>query len=107
MQILNHPILGETFKGEITFYFDGKLLKARKGQTVAAALIANGFKKFGVSRKMEQPRGLFCANGRCCSCFMTVNGLDHVLTCMTLVEEGMKISPNDGDPDVRRDPDED
>lgn len=107
MQILNHPVLGDTFKEEITFYFEGKPLKAKKGQTVSAALMANGIKKFGLSRKLRQPRGLFCANGRCCSCFMTVNGLDHVLTCMTLVEEGMRVSLNNSDPDVRRDLDED
>lgn len=103
MQIWDHPVLGETSKEEITLYFEGEPLKARKGQIVAAALMANGIKKLGVSRKLRQSRGLFCANGRCCSCFMTVNGLDHVLTCMTLAEEGMRISINNGDPDVRRD----
>ncbi|GGB45728.1 (2Fe-2S)-binding protein [Virgibacillus dakarensis] len=89
-------------EGEISFYFNGKLLKAKQGQTIAAALMANGIKKLGVSRKLQQPRGLFCANGRCCSCFVSVNELDHVLSCMTLVEEGANIYSNDGDPDVRR-----
>ncbi|MEW9676895.1 (2Fe-2S)-binding protein [Lentibacillus sp. L22] len=87
---------------EIFFYFNGKMLKARQGQTIAAALMANGIKKFGISRKLQQPRGLFCANGRCCSCFVSVNDLDHVLSCMTLIEEGAIIHSNDGDPDVRR-----
>ncbi|MFC7395342.1 (2Fe-2S)-binding protein [Scopulibacillus cellulosilyticus] len=103
MGILNHPVLGENRKEEITIFLNGKPLKARKGQTVAAALMANGIKKFGITRKLQQARGLFCANGRCCSCFMSVNGLDHVLACMTLAEEGMNIQLNEGDPDVRRD----
>lgn len=87
---------------EVTFYFNGYLLKAIKGQTLAAALMANKIKKFGISRKLQQSRGLFCANGRCCSCFVSVNDLDHVLSCMTLVEEDMRVASNDGDPDMRR-----
>ena len=87
---------------EVTFYFNGHLLKAKKGQTIAAALMANKIKKFGISRKLQQSRGLFCANGRCCSCFVSVNDLDHVVSCMTLVEEDMRVGSNDGDPDMRR-----
>ena len=34
---------------------------------------------------------------------MTVNGEDHVRTCMKMVEDKMEIFPNMGDPDVRRD----
>ncbi|ASK62417.1 sarcosine oxidase subunit alpha [Virgibacillus phasianinus] len=96
-----HPIFGKSIKKEVPFYFNGELLKAREGQTVAAALMANGIKKLGVSRKLQQSRGLFCANGRCCSCFVSVNELDHVLSCMTLVEKGMKVDSNNGDPNVR------
>ena len=92
---------------EVTFYFNGHLLKAKKGQTIAAALMANKIKKFGISRKLQQSRGLFCANGRCCSCFVSVNDLDHVLSCMTLVEEDMCVVSNNGDPDIRRGKDED
>lgn len=101
MTTLIHPVLEGKFEKVINFYFNGKLLEAKKGQTIAAALMANGIKKFGNSRKLKQSRGLFCANGRCFSCFVSVNDLDHVLSCMTLVEEGMEVFPNNGDPDVR------
>jgi len=97
MNTFSHPI-----SEEVTFYFNGDLLNAKKGQTIAAALMANKIKQFGKSRKLQQSRGLFCANGRCCSCFVSVNGLDHVLSCITLVEEDMKVASNDGDPDIRR-----
>lgn len=86
---------------EIPFYFNGKRLKARQGQTIAAALFANGIKKLSVSRKLQQPRGLFCATGRCCSCFVTVNELEHVLSCMTLVSEGVIVFSSDTDPNIR------
>ncbi|MBU5211604.1 (2Fe-2S)-binding protein [Heyndrickxia oleronia] len=103
MHINNHPILGERLHDPVTIYFNGNPLRAYKKQTVAAALIANGVKKFGESRKLMQARGLFCSRGRCCSCYMTVNGEDHVRTCMKMVEDKMEIFPNMGDPDVRRD----
>lgn len=102
MEIVRHPIMGELYQKEITFYFNDKAFTARCGQTVAAALMRNGIRKFGVSRKMNQARGLFCANGRCCSCFMTVNGQEHVRTCITQIENGMHVKQNLGDPDVRR-----
>ena len=102
MHIEHHPVLGRQLKEIVTIYYNDKPYKAYKQQTVAAALIANGIKKFGVSRKNLQPRGLFCSLGRCCSCYMTVNGEDHVNTCMTRVKEGMKIYPNIEDPKVGR-----
>ncbi|QKY70212.1 (2Fe-2S)-binding protein [Lentibacillus sp. CBA3610] len=105
MQIINHPVLEDTVNDEITFHLDGKSFKAYKGQTVAAALMANDIKKFGHSRKLQKSRGLYCANGRCCNCFMTIDGLDHVLACMTLVEDNMRISLNNSDPDIRSDRD--
>lgn len=107
MDILEHPVLGQLPQQEkIMFYFEGQALAARPGQTIAAALIGNGVFNFGHSRNLVKPRGLFCANGRCCSCYMTVNDVEHVRTCVTLVEEGMRIRRNSSDPDVRRVPDE-
>jgi sarcosine oxidase, subunit alpha len=103
MHIENHPVLGKQLHEPVTIYFNGHAYQAYKNQSVASALIANGMKKFGVSRKLVQSRGLFCSQGRCCSCYMTVNGENHVRTCMKKVEEGMEIYQNLEDPDVRRD----
>lgn len=103
MHIKHHPVLGQQLKKTVTIYFNDEPYTAYEQQTVAAALMANEIKRFGLSRNLIQPRGLFCSRGRCCSCYMTVNGEDHVRTCMTKVEEGMKIYPNDEDPEVRRD----
>ncbi|AGE23847.1 MULTISPECIES: (2Fe-2S)-binding protein [Geobacillus] len=103
MHIKNHPILGSCLQEPVTFYFNDQPYTAYKQQTVAAALIANGIRMFGLSRKLVQPRGMFCARGRCCSCYMTVNGEDHVRTCMIKVEEGMRVYPNLEDPEIRGD----
>ncbi|WP_066304463.1 (2Fe-2S)-binding protein [Bacillus sp. FJAT-29814] len=101
MHIKQHPILGEQLQKQLTIYFNDEPYTAYEQQSVAAALLANGIKKLGVSRNLVQPRGMFCSRGRCCSCYMTVNGEDHVRTCMIKVVDGMKIFSNNGDPQVR------
>ncbi|WP_257347365.1 (2Fe-2S)-binding protein [Pseudalkalibacillus decolorationis] len=102
MEITNHPTLGKQIDEEVTFTFEGMPLTVQKGKTVAAALMTHRVRKLGVSRKLIQPRGLFCANGRCCSCFMTIDGKEHVRSCMTLVQNGMNVLQNNSDPNVRK-----
>lgn len=108
MEITNHPVYGQIEESKVvTIFLEGKPLPAREGQTVAAALMANGIYKLGHSRMSSQPRGLYCANGRCQSCLMTIDGVEHVRSCHTLVKDGMQIKQNTGDIDVRRSPHED
>ena len=45
----------------INFTFDGRALKARPGQTLAAALLDNGIKLVGRSFKYHRPRGILSA----------------------------------------------
>ncbi|WP_121639144.1 (2Fe-2S)-binding protein [Virgibacillus sp. Bac330] len=101
MQLEKHPITGRKAGKEIQFLFNGELLKAKEGQTVAAALMANGIKEFGKSRKLLQSRGLYCATGRCTNCFVTINGLEHSISCTTVLEDGMKVESNNADPTRR------
>jgi sarcosine oxidase, subunit alpha len=107
MDIVNHPVLGGLPEGRtVTIDFEGKKLSAREGQTIASALMANGVYTLGHSRKLSQPRGVYCGNGRCQSCLMTIDGVEHVRSCSTLVRDGMTVKQSTGDPDVRRDPHE-
>ena len=47
LRIENHPVLGEYIKGkEVKITFDGKVITAYKGETIATALIASGIKVF-------------------------------------------------------------
>jgi len=84
----------------VTIYFEGREFRAREGQTVAAALMANGIYKLGQSRNLSQARGLYCGSGRCQSCLMTIDGVEHVRSCITIVRDGMVIKQSIGDPDV-------
>ena len=94
--IKNHPILDFEHGPEVTFTFDGKELKGYEGEPIAVALTANGVRVFRVSPLMKRPRGFFCAIGKCSSCFMTVDGVPNVRTCVTPLEAGMKVETQKG-----------
>jgi sarcosine oxidase subunit alpha len=107
VDIVDHPVLGRLpWKRCITIYFEGNALLVREGLTVAAALMAKGEYRLGYSRNLSQPRGLYCANGRCQSCLMTIDGVDRVRSCITLVHDGMTIAQSIGDPDLGGNPHE-
>lgn len=77
---------------EITF--DGRLIRASAGCTVAAALANAGVA--AIRRSVSgDPRGVFCAMGACQECRVTINGVAHRRACMTVVAPGMVV---DGGP---------
>ncbi len=97
MRIKDHPILGElNEKKEVEIIFDGKKIKAYEGEMISAALIASGVKVFRYTSKYNQPRGIFCAIGRCTDCVMEVDGRANVRTCITPVKQGMVINTQKG-----------
>ncbi|MCL4415771.1 MAG: (2Fe-2S)-binding protein [Actinobacteria bacterium] len=97
MRIKNHPILGEELRNkEIEIVVDGKMIKAYKGEMIASAIVASGIKIFRYTSRYNEPRGLFCAIGRCTDCVMEVNGKPNVRTCVTPVETGMVINTQKG-----------
>jgi len=89
---MRHPVLGDAKEREIIhFTYNGKPLEAYEGESVAAALIANGIRVFRHSSKKHEPRGVFCAIGHCTDCVMRVDGVENVKTCVTRVKEGMEV----------------
>ena len=82
---------GEGAGWPVRFFFEGRPLGARAGDTVAAALTRNGVRVFGRSSKFHRPRGLRCGNGTCSCCAMRVDGLPGVRTCVTPVREDMVV----------------
>ncbi|HHW67550.1 MAG: hypothetical protein PWP07_103 [Epulopiscium sp.] len=96
-RIMEHPILGKMEdKKEVAIWVDGKILKAYEGEMIAATLLANGIKVCRYTRKRKEPRGVFCAIGRCTDCVMVVDGIPNVRTCITPVRDGMKIETQKG-----------
>ncbi|WP_096185552.1 (2Fe-2S)-binding protein [Evansella halocellulosilytica] len=91
-RINHHPILGVTDKREeVTFSFDSKKITGLKGDTIAAALLANGIRTLRVQEEYGTPRGFYCNIGHCYECRITVNSQSGVRACMTPIEENMEV----------------
>lgn len=92
--------LGSASGGDtVTLTFAGRPVTARGGETIAAALVANGLLTQGRARTGEL-RGVFCGMGVCHDCLVTVDGRAGLRACMTKVADGMRIDPQAGRPAV-------
>jgi len=98
-RLQKHPILPALPAHEIQFYWKDHPLQARLGETIAAALFANGIRVFGHHPKDHSPQGLFCANGQCSQC-MVLDEDRPVKACMEVVKAGHHIYPLDGLPQL-------
>ena len=96
-RIEEHPILGKAENGKLVkFSFDGREMTGYEGEPIAVALKENGVMVHRYTMKKHEPRGIFCAIGRCTDCVMIVNGRANIRTCITPLEEGMKIQTQYG-----------
>lgn len=75
---------------------DGKVIKAKEGEPILAALLANNIIVNRYTLKRKEPRGLFCGIGQCTDCAMIVDGTPNVRTCITPVKAGMVIETQYG-----------
>ena len=97
MRIENHPILDTFEKGrEVQFTYDGREMTGYEGEPIAEALHAAGVMVHRYTTKKHEPRGMFCAIGRCTDCVMIVNGKTNIRTCITPLEEGMVVETQYG-----------
>ncbi len=98
-RIVEHPVLPVEQREEITFYWDGTPYKAKRGEVISSALIANNIRIFGHHHKDESAQGIFCANGQCAKCTVIANGIP-VKSCMTKVAENMVVESVNGLPEL-------
>jgi predicted molibdopterin-dependent oxidoreductase YjgC len=70
---------------------DGERIVAPAQQSIAAALLAAGRNVLRHGPAGE-PRGLYCGIGACFECRVHVAGRGVVLSCVTPVEAGMRIT---------------
>jgi predicted molibdopterin-dependent oxidoreductase YjgC len=80
----------------VEFSFDGRTLQGREGEPIAMALKALGVMTHRYTTRRHEPRGVFCAIGRCTDCVMVVDGHPNVRTCITPLKEGMVVQTQHG-----------
>ncbi len=76
---------------EISFIFNGEKFSGAQGQSVAAALIANGQRELRRTRFGEEPRSIFCGIGICFDCVVTINGVANQRACLIEISSDMKV----------------
>ncbi len=96
-RIQQHPILPIPPRTPVQFTWQGQPLNGYAGETISAALFANGIHIFGHHHKDGSPQGIFCANGQCAQCLVLADG-KPVKACMELLDADMSIAPLDGLP---------
>jgi sarcosine oxidase subunit alpha len=76
---------------EITVVINDHPSIAFEGETVATVLLAEGQLNTRISAVQKEARGIFCGIGDCFECRVTIDSVPNVRSCMTYVEEGMRI----------------
>ncbi len=76
--------------GFVPIEFEGEPIKARAGESVAAALTAHGIRGFRITRSTAE-RGIFCGMGVCQDCLVEVDGVPGRRACMTVVDRHLSI----------------
>jgi sarcosine oxidase subunit alpha len=94
LRLISHPVLNETSASPsfVTINVDGQALDAVAGETLAAALWANGILALGHNSETGDPRGIYCGIGHCYECRVTVDGIPDVRSCLTPVRGGMCVT---------------
>lgn len=92
MRIKEHPILGTVERGKrISFFYNDRELEGYEGEPIAVALKDAGVMVHRYTRRTHEPRGIFCAIGRCTDCVMIVDGKPNIRTCITPLKAGMHV----------------
>ncbi|MDM8544451.1 (2Fe-2S)-binding protein [Desulfococcaceae bacterium HSG7] len=103
MRIKEHPILGNFDKGaEVRFTFDGQTMAGFENEPISMALRSNRVLIHRYTAKRNEPRGVFCAIGRCTDCIMIVNGQPNIRTCVEPLKAGMIIETQKGKGPVQK-----
>ncbi|WP_027365471.1 (2Fe-2S)-binding protein [Desulfotruncus alcoholivorax] len=96
MRVTEHPILNFQKGAKVKFYYNDLELEGYEGETIAAALHANGIRTMRESIHLHRPRGLFCNIGNCSSCLMVVDGKPNVRVCVEKLRAGIRVQTQRG-----------
>ncbi len=80
----------------VGIFVEGQAVVARRGDTVAAAMLADGRLACRTTEVSGAARGPYCMMGVCFDCLVTIDGQPNQQACMVRVREGMRIEPQQG-----------
>ena len=80
----------------LSFQFEGAVLAAETGDSVALALLAAGIDSCRDSVVSGQPRGPYCLMGACFECLVLIDGVQNRQGCQVQVREGMVVARQRG-----------
>jgi predicted molibdopterin-dependent oxidoreductase YjgC len=75
----------------VTVYFDDKPISCMEGDSIAAALLAQGIVRFRSTPVSGAPRMPYCMIGNCFDCLVEIDGTRDRQACLIPVVEGMRI----------------
>jgi sarcosine oxidase subunit alpha len=84
----------------VSIDFEGQTVRAFAGEPVGVALFAAGVRTLGRSPKYHRPRGLFCLEGHCGSCFLRIDGQPNRRSCVAPAREGLRCERQNAFPDA-------
>ena len=88
--------LDENITDSVSITIDGQSYKVPKGETVAAAILANGIRYTRLTPLSAAPRAPFCLMGVCYECLMVIDGQPNQRACKKQVVEGMVVERQQG-----------
>ncbi|OZI31212.1 hypothetical protein CAL29_25115 [Bordetella genomosp. 10] len=74
------------------FYWNGRAISFRDGETLALALRRAEVEDFGPAAGGQRAR-YFCGIGQCQGCLVSVDGGAAVESCLTLARAGAVVAP--------------
>ncbi len=87
---------------EVPFTLDGAQLTGCAGDSVAAALLANGVQQCRTTAVSGAPRAPYCMMGVCFDCLVTIDGVGNRQACMVPLRAGMAVQRQVGKREIGR-----
>lgn len=88
--------LHDTTGPVVTITIDGEACTVPAGETVAAALLAEGIGYCRTTPVSGRPRAPLCLMGVCFDCLMEIDGVPNQQACQVQVRDGMHICRQQG-----------
>jgi len=85
----------------VHFTFEGEVLTANSGDSVAAALLGAGIGHSRTTPKTGTARAPYCMMGVCFECLIEIDGVANRQGCLVEVRDGMAVRRQQGAPGLQ------